>query len=680
MKEPRETIHSHYPLTRTYSLTSLAGIALVAILLAYFYRTHAVDALQRLETEANVTLAQVFANSVWGKYGEFVSEAATLSRKQLIDHPDVAGLREDVLLTMGGLRIVKIKIYDRTGLTVFSTEGAQIGEWKGDNEGFRRALAGDTISDIVYRDQFNAFDQIIEDRDLLSSYVPVRYGTGETVAVFELYSDLTPLLREIEHTEYTVVAGVSGLMFALFLFLLFFVRRADTLIKDHEKQESEIQQERIRYLAQHDQLTGLPNRVLFIKLLNQALQRAQLARTDLAILFLDIDRFKLINDNLGQEAGNQVLLDLISRIGQEVGGRRIIGRMGGDEFTLILDNIQKDSVDSLVSQLSSRLSRPYSITGTNINVTVSMGITLFPDDNHDAEHLIKDAEAAMLKAKELGRNRYTFFTADLNAHAIARFDLEHGLHKATSNQEFELHYQPRVDAKTGMVLGVEALLRWRREHGTFTSPALFIPLLEEMGLIVPVGAWVLRTACRQCKQWQDRGFRDLKISVNLSMRQFRSDQLLTDVRQALVESGLAAEHLELELTESTLADSTGSALKSMRVLKELGVHLSIDDFGTGYSSLSYLMNYPIDYLKIDQSFVRDVPSNPEHANLARAIASMAKSLNMKIVAEGVENEAHRSFLTEIDCDELQGYFFSRPLSAEQLPLYLKSSDPVNSNQ
>ncbi len=667
--------HSSH-LTSSYSLVSLIGILIVAMAMAFFYRAVAVNALMRVQDESNADLTRAFADSIWNKYANFIERASNVPPDQLALQPEITVMRNDIKQRMQGMRVVKIKIYDRNGLTVFSTEVTQIGEPKGNNPGFQGALKGKVISKIVTRDNFNAFDQIIEDRDLLSSYLPVRTEQGgPIVGVFELYTDITTLLAEVRQTEYKIMALVIGLMLGLYLFLLIYVRRADGLIKQHEEEERELQQERIRYLAQHDQLTGLPNRILLLKLLDKAVQRARLTQHSLAVLYLDIDRFKLINDNLGHEAGNQILLGIISRISQVAGEHNLIGRIGGDELVLVHENLTAQAVEKLAARIISKLSEPFKIGDAEVTVTVSTGITLFPDDNHNAEHLLKDAEAAMLRAKEQGRNRYAFFTEELNAHAIERFELEHGLHKALTNHEFELHYQPRINARTGQVLGAEALLRWRRDENSILMPVLFISVLEEMGLIVPVGAWALRAACKQCKAWQIQGYPEFRISVNLSMRQFHAESLLPDIRNALLESGLAASSLELELTETVLADDAISTARILHELKDIGVKLSIDDFGTGYSSLSYLMHFPIDSLKIDRAFVQDAIANQDHANLTRTIVTMAQNLNLNTVAEGVRTEAHRDFLMKLGCDELQGSFYSQPVPPAEFFAYLQNGLP-----
>jgi len=671
MAETIPAARRNFRLTRAYSIVSLLGILVVALVMAHYYGKVAKESLITVQDEANHDLTQVFARPIWFKYAEFVDKAGTLPTESLAGRPEVQAIREEVLSRMRGLRVVKVKIYDRSGLTVFSTEAKQIGERKSNNPGIQKALSGEVESEIVFRDKFNAFDEVIEDRDLISSYIPLRLRPdGEVVAVFELYSDITTLLDEVEKTEFKIVVLVASLMLGLYFFLLVYVLRADRIIRKLEEEERAMQQERIRYLAQHDQLTGLPNRILLLNLLNMAIQRARSRKGTVAVLFMDIDRFKLINDNLGHEGGNQILIELISRMGNLAGERSILGRIGGDEIVLAQDGLSAHGAEQLAARVIAKLSEPLVVGDAEVTVTVSVGITLFPDDNHDAEHLLKDAEAAMKRAKELGRNRYAYFTEELNARAVERFELEHGLHRALSNQEFELYYQPRVDAVTGRVLGAEALLRWRREDGGIVSPVLFIPVLEEMGLIIPVGAWVLQAACRQCRAWRDAGYPDLRVSVNLSVKQFHDPALLGDIRNALLDSGLPADALELELTESVLAQDAESTAKLLRELKAIGVHLSIDDFGTGYSSLSYLMHFPIDCLKIDQAFVRDAISNGDHANLTRTIVAMAKSLHMKTVAEGVETEAHRDFLHGLGCDEMQGYFFSRPLQAAQFVDFL----------
>lgn len=660
-----------FRLTQAYSLVSFIGILIVAIVIAFFYRTVAVDALMNMQDKSNIDLTRVYANSIWDKYSSFFNRLSTLAPDQLIAQPEIELLTDDVQLLMRGMRVFKVKIYSLNGITIFSTESKQIAEDQSSNPGFQRALQGEVVSNIVFRDMFNSFDKTLGETDHLASYIPVYYGPHNSmVGVFELYSDITTLIGEVKQTEYTIVALVISLMLVLYAFLLVYVRRADGIIKQHEIAERTLRKERMLFISQHDQLTGIPNRNFLLTLLNQAISRARISHRQLAVFYLDIDRFKLLNDNLGHEAGDHILLVMISRLQEINGEQNIIARIGGDELVLVSESTRTHFADSLARRILHKLSEPIAVAGVEVTLTVSIGITLFKDDKNDADHLLKNAEAAMLRTKQLGRNRYTFYTEELNAIAGERFEMERGLHKALANHEFELLYQPRVDANSAQVIGAEALLRWRRKDGNVVSPVLFIPILEEMGLIIAVGKWALRNACKQCRAWQEMGYADLRISVNLSVRQFHADSFVADVSSALHDSGLDASHLELEVTESLLIEDFAGTAKLLNELKDIGVHLSIDDFGTGYSSLSYLMHFPVDCLKIDRAFVRDAITNTSHANLTRTIVAMAKSLHLKTVAEGVETQQQREFLQELDCNELQGDLFSRPLDAGKFLEYL----------
>lgn len=667
------TKNKTFRLTRAYSIVSLIGILIVAFIMAYFYRSVAVSALMESQSENNVALTRALANSVWDDYGGFIASASSLSESELHHHPALANLRDVFAQKMDGLRVLKINIFDRSGLTIFSTEAAQIGESRSSYPGFIAALNGDVVSDIAFKKEFKTFDVVMKDRYLVYSYIPIRHGAGQpVVAVFELYTDITDVMGDIKITEYKIIALVSSLMLILYIFLLYFVRRADNTIKNYEKENFETQQERFQFLALHDNLTGLPKRRLLVDLLEQTIQRTQARNQPLMVLHLDIDRLKLINDKLGYEAGNQVILEVINRASMVTSDHSIRGRVGGDELVFVIESIPYIDTDPLASRLISQVSKPFVINDAEVTLTISLGIALYIDDSYDAAHLLKDAEAAMLRAKELGRNRYAYYTEELNIRAVERFDLEHGLRTALANNEFEVFYQAKINTRSGRVAGAEALLRWRRSGGDIVFPDVFIPALEDMGLIIPVGAWVLRSACQQCKTWHEQGYADMHVSVNISMRQFQSDSLISDIQSALTESGLAAEYLELELTESLLASDANRTIHLLHELKKMGLYLSIDDFGTGYSSLSYLMHFPVDCLKIDRAFVRDATINNDHANLTRMIVSMAKNLHLKTVAEGIETDEHRVFLSELECDEMQGYFFSKPIPSNQFRQYLEA--------
>lgn len=430
-----------------------------------------------------------------------------------------------------------------------------------------------------------------------------------------------------------------------------------------ERKENEA---RMLHLAHYDGLTDLPNRVLFRDRLQQALVQAQRNDWLIGVLIIGIDRFKNINDTYGHETGDKVL--------QEV-GRRIVactrlgdtaGRFGGDEFGLILSNLGAAEDASLVAQkITDRLAQPLPIDGTETYLSASIGITLYPEDSQHADALIRDANAALRRAKELGRNNVQFYKTEMNARAKIKLGLETSLRRALDNNEFLLHYQPKVALLTGEISGFEALLRWQRPDQGMVSPADFVPLLEETGLILPVGDWVLRTACAQARHWRDSGHGAVPIAVNLSVRQFQQPDLDQHLLKIINESGVEPDLLELEITESFLMHNPEEAAQTLTRLRDAGIRISVDDFGTGYSSLSYLSRFPIDSVKIDRSFIRDVTQNPENAAIARAVIGLAHNLGMKSVAEGVETVTQLGFLSTNDCDEIQGYFFSRPLPAAE---------------
>ncbi|HEX8955460.1 MAG TPA: EAL domain-containing protein, partial [Burkholderiaceae bacterium] len=426
-------------------------------------------------------------------------------------------------------------------------------------------------------------------------------------------------------------------------------------------------QEELETLASRDSLTGLANRNLLNDRLSQAIVHASNHRQILWIAYLDLDRFKFVNDTVGHKVGDRLLRQVARRLEAALRNSDTVARVGADEFILVLEERADElEVADDLQNLLDAIARPLTDEGHEFFLTGSIGVAAYPDDGNDAGTLIKHADIAMYRAKELGRNNAQFFTAMMNQRALERLRIESDLRNALERQEFLLHYQPQVDLNTGRVLGVEALLRWQHRELGLVPPGRFIALAEETGLIVPIGAWVLHTACRQVKQWQGEGLGPLRVAVNLSARQFGQKDLVESVAETLLETGLDPACLEIELTESLVMTDVERAIGVLRNLKSLGVKLSIDDFGTGYSSLSYLKRFPIDVLKIDQSFVRDIALDPEDAAIAAAIISLAHSLKLHVIAEGVETEAQLTFLRRHGCDQMQGYHFSRPLAAADL--------------
>ncbi len=426
-------------------------------------------------------------------------------------------------------------------------------------------------------------------------------------------------------------------------------------------------EERLNYLAHYDLLTGFPNRILLQDRLNQAMFEAGRRERLVAILFLDLDRFKIINDTLGHDRGDALLKQVASRLSACVRSEDTISRLGGDEFTIVLGNLEHvDQAARVAQKIIDSFVPPFSIAGRELFISASIGITLYPFDDNDIDNLLRNADAAMYHAKDLGRNTFQFYTAELNRRTAQRLRLETALRHALDRDELQLHYQPQIDLSTGSIIGVEALLHWQHPDMGLIPPLEFISLAEETGLIIPIGEWVLRMACRQAQGWERAGLRRIQIAVNLSARQFQHHDLTDLVRQVLDETGAAPDCLDLELTESILMQNTEKTLATMNELHRLGVAFSMDDFGTGYSSLAYLRRFPIDTLKIDQSFVRDIPDNSNDAAIAQAIIALAHSLGIRVIAEGVETVEQFEFMRAHRCDAMQGYYFSRPVTASQM--------------
>jgi len=426
-------------------------------------------------------------------------------------------------------------------------------------------------------------------------------------------------------------------------------------------------QERLQHMAQHDALTELPNRALFIDRLKQALARARWHERLVAVLFVDMDRFKTINDTLGHEAGDRLLQGLAERLASGVREGDTVARFGGDEFVILLDDVGSDKdIGAVAQKVLETLAPPFDIDGQSLYITASIGVSLYPNDGEDSTTLLKNADIAMYRAKELGKNTYQFYSSDMSARAFERLTLESSLRHAIERKEFRLYYQPQIDTASGVIIGVEALLRWQHPEFGLVAPAEIIPLLEETGLIVPAGEWVFHTACEQLRAWHAAGWPMLRLAVNLSPRQFQTAGLARMVERGLATTGCDPALIELEITENVLLQHTATTLDALDALGALGVRMAIDDFGTGYSSLSYLRRYSIDTLKIDRSFVHDVPGDADDSALASAIIVLAQSLKLNVIAEGVETEAQREFLQERGCRIMQGYLFSRPLPADEL--------------
>jgi len=478
---------------------------------------------------------------------------------------------------------------------------------------------------------------------------PILSSRGEALAVFAMYSRAVRAPTSVESRLLEMAVHIAGIAIAR--------RRAE---------------ERIQFMATHDELTGLPNRARFGEQLAEALQSAAQRGAWLSIVYADFDNFKFVNDSLGHSAGDTLLKIMAERMVAAVGPNDIVSRLGGDEFVVLLIDPPKDTptIGTMLHRIRSAVVAPVELDGRSFRITSSFGAAIYPRDGGTAEALLANADAAMYSAKESGGDDLVFYVPEINANLRERLTLLEDLRNADPSRDFVLHYQPQVDLSDGKVFAVEALIRWRHPRLGLAAPATFIPIAEESGLIVPIGDWALREACRQNKAWQDAGLPPITVSVNVSARQFRENHITAAVAEALAESGLEPKYLELELTESLVMQDVERAIETMKELRGLGVRLSIDDFGTGYSSLSALKRFPVERLKIDRSFIQDLPDDEDDRAVAAAVISLGQKLNLRVIAEGVETEAQVAFLRENHCDELQGYHFSRPVVADAVPALL----------
>jgi diguanylate cyclase (GGDEF)-like protein/PAS domain S-box-containing protein len=442
--------------------------------------------------------------------------------------------------------------------------------------------------------------------------------------------------------------------------------------------DRKVAEERVQFLAYYDALTALPNRTLLHDRLNKALASGRRRNRKIALLFLDLDRFKVINDSLGHTVGDLLLQDVAERLQKWTRAEDTVARLGGDEFVIVLTDINDVPGAAVAAErLMDAMAAEFIIQGRSFTVNCSIGISVFPEHGTDSETLTKNADAAMYCAKEGGRNGFRFFTKEMNAQVVERLTIEHDLRLALENKELFLMYQPQMDIVTGKIVGLEALLRWQHPRLGLVPPDRFIRVAENSGLIVPIGQWVLTTACTQARKWQDTGLLPLPVAVNVSAVQFRQEGFRELIKKVLHDTGLEPQYLELELTESLLLSNADMTFPVLQELKATGVKLAIDDFGTGYSSLSYLRQFPVHKLKIDRSFIQNVAVNPDDASIAAAIIGLGRSLNLKVIAEGVEDEAQMSFLRAHQCDEIQGYYFSRPLTVVAVAEKLARSKVLN---
>src|SRR5262245_880075 len=472
--------------------------------------------------------------------------------------------------------------------------------------------------------------------------------------------------REVqENSRFSLATQTVATLLGLgFLGLIYYLVYREILVRRQAEEE-------LRIVATHDPLTALPNRTLLHERLSHALAKAQRHGRQLAVLLVNLDRFKHINDTLGPEAGDALLQLAARRVYECLGDTDTLARQGGDEFVVLMDELSdREPITRVTQRILGAMAKPFAVEEQEIHIGASIGISVYPDDGRT---VLRNADIALHRVKEKGGNGCQFYSAQIDNFSRERLTLESGLRRALERDELRLHYQPKVNVTAGHVCGMEALLRWEHPQLGLLAPDRFIPIAEETGLIGPIGAWVLKTACLQNRAWQQQGAQRFPIAVNLSPRQFADETLIDDIKAALAQSGLPASDLELEITESMVMDDPERAVDMLRRLKELGIRVAIDDFGTGYSSLAYLKRFPIDSVKVDRSFVEDIPADLDSMAIAQAVIAMAHSLRLKVVAEGVESEAQLSFLRGEGCDEIQGHYFSEARVASEISSVLRKT-------
>ena len=522
-------------------------------------------------------------------------------------------------------------------------------------------------------DDMDTSQVVVNTLDGVKRYVSARPLFDLPLAVVVGLSQEEQLAAANRNIETYVWRAAGGSLLLLFVILqLYRLSRELAQSRQRAVEEQMAHAQQVEYLAFHDGLTGLPNRSLFSKLLAQSISNAKRYNHKLAVLFLDLDRFKQINDTLGHDAGDELLKEVANRLRSCLRESDTVARLGGDEFVAILPELQEEGYSaSVAKKILAVVAEPFMLAGQEYRVTVSVGISTFPQDGEDEQTLTKTADIAMYQAKQEGKNNFQFYSDKLNANSLERLALESGLRHALDNNEFELHYQAKRDSRNGQITGMEALLRWNHKDLGTVAPMKFIPVAEESGLIISIGRWVLQTACAQNVAWQKQGLPRLSISVNMTARQFFDDNLLRDLAKILKETKMDPSLLELEITESLLMRDIEKTLHILNELKNMGVLIAIDDFGTGYSSLTTLQQFPLNTIKIDRSFIKNVAKSPGDKALTEAIIAMGRALSLTVVAQGVETKAQADFLRKKSCDEFQGFYFYKPVPADEIPQMLR---------
>jgi diguanylate cyclase (GGDEF)-like protein len=685
-----------FNLSRYFSTLSFILIVLAAGVLGLFYRELSVRQLTELAENRNVAMAQAFGNSLREPLDALMATSVGGDVDFLRQSVADGSLQNSIGALMRNTAVIKVKIYNRLGVTIFSSDVTQIGESSGENPGFRSAMHGQVVSELTRRNRIDTFEGARTDVDILASYIPLVGDEQSAEGVLELYQDVTPFMRQLQRSLWWVTAGVLSVFSALYLMQFLVVRRAQRILRDQEgrikaardtlemKVEArteelkrantqliaEISERRqaeskLNYLAYHDPLTGLSNRRSFIERLEESLRDAGRHAQRTAVLFIDLDQFKQVNDSFGHGVGDELLVAVAARLSEHVRLIDMLARLGGDEFICLMEAVRsEDEVALLAREINAAFEMPFRLGDHELYLSASIGISLFPEDGESVLELMRNADSAMYRAKASGRGQYHFYSPEMTRDAKARICMENLLRRALGNGELSVHLQPQVDTASGELVGAEALVRWNSPELGSVAPSEFIPLAEESGIIIALGHWVLLETCRQFMQWRRDGFNLPKVSVNLSVKQLERPEFIESLATILDATGMDPHCLKLELTESVVM-ACDDACALLQRLRDFGISLALDDFGTGYSSLSYLKRLPVQQLKIDRSFVMGIGQNPGDEAIIRTVIELARSLDFEVVAEGVETAGQATFLGELGCQQLQGFLHGRAVAPDE---------------
>ncbi len=675
-----------FNLSRYFSTLTLILIGLAAGLLGTMYREVSVRQMTMLAEDRNVAMARVIENSLGAPLAGLMAASVGIDASMLEASDESQEMQTRIVALMDGTGVAKVRIYNRLGVTIFSTDVAQVGESRPDSPGFKSALTGAVTSDLSHHDTMETLDGVRSNIDLLASYVPI-YSEGRAVeGVFELYQDVTPFMTPFRQALWLITAVVVAVFAMLFFAQFLVVRRAQGILHDQAERievarstlevqvnarteelrrsnrqlEGEIIERRqaeskLNYLAYHDPLTGLANRRYFIERLEASLIDATRKNHRVAVLFIDLDQFKQVNDSLGHGVGDELLVAVAAGLCEHVRLIDMLARLGGDEFICVMEAVRTDEeVEMLAREVIGAFELPFRLGEHELFLSASVGISVFPNDGTSVDDLLRNADSAMYRAKAMGRGHYHFYTPEMTRDAQERIQIETLLRRALSNGELSVHLQPQVEAEGGRLVGAEALVRWDSPELGSVPPARFIPLAEDSGIIITLGTWVLRETCRQVMKWQASGFELPQVSVNLSVKQLERPEFVDTLLEILDETGIEPSRLKLEITESVVM-AVDDAFSLLDRLRKIGISLALDDFGTGYSSLSYLKMLPVQQLKIDRSFVIGIGTNPEDEAIIRSVMALARSLDFEVVAEGVETVEQAAFLKASGCHQLQGF-------------------------